>query len=1141
MPCTGTILYQQTFETGGNLFTALGWWALVFAQEGTAVADTIGVGNYSGAGLLGSTYGMRPSQAVERDATGTTPEAGVYLSPARWKTTTDDYTIPATTGARPFGSGVGCVSWVMDWSEQDRDDAAYHMYGMGIGRKGKPAPYEDGAIYATYWVGDDVWYVGTNPGLSPPNGTGGQEWEVAATLPPTPATVVAYRLEWVASTGIDWDAFNDGDDSLNNWATLVPANGTIRFYIDDVLVLERTDARVNLDPMAWETDRWQPTGETGRAGSVRFRPSGRLDFVEIRGEADVLYDCPGASAGSSLCGSDNVLTWIEQTQTTPGSPASLARVVSDIALNDLSTYYGGKKEPRVLGFGPITRRLSDVQGQWQGATMTWREAEIDRVLRGRLADGATRALTQTAVVCRMIREPEWVEKLPARTMFIGQVQRVQPGEDLSIDLEAGDTLARDVETEETQCPRRLISSQYLPGTPTAAIGLGEPILYGRLSGALSAVTPPVLDGDPARGAYVDGGVQNFGYGDLPDPPSAPSGVTLTEVGGGGIATDEGPSGSSTYYAFVTSVDADGNESDPDTFTQRDAGAVASVTIAGATAGITVAWTSPGSPEPVAYRVYLCWNYYGLRVVQRLQVAAGGALEATFTNCPTFTEWTLNDWTQLGVGAVRSPYSFYAYWAVTAVVAGDETALSAIGTALADGYRRPIRVEWEAVPNATEYRVYRRAYAGAPWDRRWTVDATGSPETLYLDDDLLDTGAAYISEGPVDKGIVPVTYVGQETLTATGETWYRFLVAGHAITAIDEWYLDGVLEDVGTAGVDYLIPGYAGWAERFGTPTYRDSLGRRYTLIYARGPKGDALAGVATGSPATATTSVLLLNVRGIEDQADGTGALITDAFEQFLHWFINWGPLGDYQTGAWLPAPTWTPLAEHCQIDTDSFRAASAAAALDVPGGYVGAGVLSEPASLRDWIARWCLSTDTRIGLNASGQWAVWRQSSDEEATIARTYTELRHIQAGSFTLTPLREEHWNRLLFVYRRNPATGDWDSGEQAITDAESIATYSDTRTRQTIELWFVASAAVATDILTRTLARHADPPLAVTFETIDLCGTLSELGDVIGVTHIAGAGPAGWTAYRLVVEGLIVQPDTARTTIETRALVAPHDAP
>ena len=981
-----------------------------------------------------------------------------------------------------------------------------------------------------------------------------------------PSLNVRYRLHDVHDGTTVRTIYKDGAAVSDNTITAMPdaAASAIYLGIDDASAAQPTSGNLGFVYLRAEvlSAEWiaaevsnlhDPGGFYGvddeEASPAQALVTQCVALVVLRRYEPVagedLYDCPGASPGSSLCGPDPVLTWIEETQYVPGSPDTLVRVVSDIALPDPRTYYHGKKEPRVLEFGKIARRLSDVQGQWQGATMRWREAEVDRVLRGRLAAADTRALTRTDVVCRMIRESDWAQKLDARTMFIGHVTRVAPfGEDLSTELEAGDQLARAIDAQEITCPRRLLSPLYFPGLPVDQIGVPEPILYGTLSGALSAVTPPVLTGDPARGAFVDGGVQVWGFDHLPDPPSAPTGVALAEGAGGSIDLGDAPG--DTFHAFVTAVDANGNESDPSTFAQLDAGTVPSVTISGNDKTITVSWDAPGSPAPAFHRVYLGWNYYGVVVVQMRQVG-GGDTSAVFDNTPSFAEGLLDDWSQLATGAVRAPFTWYGYYAVSAIdAAGEETALSDVGTAFARGYRRPIHVEWEEVPGATAYRVYRKPHPGAAYDRRWEVvvagsPPAGSPPVYSFDDDLVDTGVTYIADAPAPRGLVPVIYTGQETLTATGETWYRFLVASHAIAGIDEWYLDGVLEDPGTAGVDYLIPGWPGWTDRFGADTYRDLNGRRYTLIYARGPKGDALAGFG-GSPVTAgaATSGLALNLRGIESSAaaDGTGSLITDLHEQFLHWFINFGPLGDYQSGAWLPAPTWTPIADHCQIDTDSFRARATEAETFVAGGYVGGGQLREALSLRDWIARWCLSTDTRIGISASGQWRLTRQVPEPTTAVARTYTDVRHVQAGSLTIAHLDEEHWNALPYNYRDDPVAGAWEVADGLLVDAASVALYGQTRVGPSQDLYFVRAAPVATDILTRVLARHADPPLRVAWETIDLCGTLTELGEVIGLSSLAGTDVDAWTAFKLFVDGVVVDPQGHRTGIEARALVAPH---
>ena len=184
-----------------------------------------------------------------------------------------------------------------------------------------------------------------------------------------------------------------------------------------------------------------------------------------------LYTCATAEAGPSICGTEPVLTWIEQTYTRVGSPTSDARVVSDAPLNDPSGYYGGPKAPRVLGFGGITRALSDVQGQWTAATMRWREAEIDRIVRRRFADPAAYPVVNAVDVCRMIRESDWRDQGEARLMFMGHRLQAQPAEDLSIEQESGDLLARDLENagqEARIAPAALLGELHAGHSPGAA-------------------------------------------------------------------------------------------------------------------------------------------------------------------------------------------------------------------------------------------------------------------------------------------------------------------------------------------------------------------------------------------------------------------------------------------------------------------------------------------------------------------------------------------------------------------------------------------------------------------------------------------------------------------------------------------------
>ena len=359
------------------------------------------------------------------------------------------------------------------------------------------------------------------------------------------------------------------------------------------------------------------------------------------------------------------------------------------------------------------------------------------------------------------------------------------------------------------------------------------------------------------------------------------------------------------------------------------------------------------------------------------------------------------------------------------------------------------------------------------------------------------------------------------------------------------YLDGVALDPLTAGVDWLWPGTTAYTDRFGNPYYRDFNGRRYCVVYARGPNGDRAAsssgyeadasGGSPSSPSDADAAIVLTaNVEGIEDAADGTGSLIEDLFEQEIHWWVNWGPLGDYQSGAWLALPDWTPIEDHCKLSTDSWRAARDAARAAFGATITGAAVIRDRASMRDWIARWRLSTDTRLGINAAGQWIIaWH---DLAASPVAGFTEIRHIQAGSVQLEPLHDEHWTVIPYRFGETARDATWQEGE--LEDLDQTAAYGERRVAAVRELFFIRSAAVAAFLIARMLARHATVPWRATFETIDLCGTNVDLGDVINLTGSWGLGLDGWDTFPLVVERIVVLPDVQRTQLAARPQFPPQ---
>lgn len=581
---------------------------------------------------------------------------------------------------------------------------------------------------------------------------------------------------------------------------------------------------------------------------------------------------------------------------------------------------------------------------------------------------------------------------------------------------------------------------------------------------------------------------------------------------GGFADDDyiGPASSSwfgdqtgtgaTHYMALFS-DADG-----DNFTA----------IAAASCSISLSWTAWTPPAGVVlstYRVYYSdggeWRYFD------------NATAAVVLSSPT-------------QGVVTSGGSYY--YAVTAVFGGDQTVPSseALGSYGVRKTPTGVRITWNPLQGADSYYVYRRNLGGggdvtALYNRRWAVNG-GVGGLTYLVDDLKDTGAEVIDGVPKAQGILPVTYVGDVQLG--GATWRRLLVCGHALKQITAVYQKNAGDDEfaqvtpGQYGVDFLAPGFPLWGTYFGTD-YLDVNGRRYTLIYARGPLGDAAAD---------GTRPVRVNAKGIEDVGDGTGVLIEDGFSQYLHAMRNW-ILQDYQTGGWFATgPAWPDsfgLGATEVLDDASFTDASDLAKLRITGGYKGAFVMGANETqdtVRDWIQRFNLSLDAFAGFNRASQFFVTLiDTRSEILPDAQRFTQATDIFQGTFKVIDRPGDLENTVAYNFGRNYATGGWKYDTRSVSDQDSITNSLQEKKSQTIDLWLPPTSAQALDVASRRLLRTKETPRMVQFTT-GLQALNTELGDIIRVTHLEGIGGAGWVDRAVFLTRHELDPDRLTITLE-----------
>ncbi len=811
-------------------------------------------------------------------------------------------------------------------------------------------------------------------------------------------------------------------------------------------------------------------------------------------------------------------TWVELTDA-----ASALHVWSKVALPDPATYYGGYKEDRIISWSAIKRALSGRDGQYEGTSAGFVLSDWDRAIRALYGGLTTKYFKNRPFVERMISDAARRLLDTPRTIVRAIVRAVKPLSPLHFEIQGEDYFAQKfvAGSKETQIPRRVITRADFATCPTTVINKAVPVIYGSVSDEGSSTAPPILTGTTSRGAYYYG--QQFaGFGDLTSDAAVPTGVSAVAAAGGTLSANVP---NSEYGVIVTAVDASGRESNPAPFYYNGPGdgrgsfafgAMTGVVVDG-TQKLSVSWTA--SAGAVKYRVYLAWFYYGARFQQWIEVNAP-TVSCEFTKGPAWDVYAQTS-ADITPGASFINYSSgFLYYAVSAVMAdGGETARSSLALAGSGPYRRPLRIEWLAVTGATAYRIYRHPMFG-DFDHKWEVPATQT----YFDDDLLETGATIIDGAPAASGVVPVIYVGTEN-DSSGVPWHAFLVCGHAVKAITAWYAGGVRVDPGTAGVTWAVPGQSGYATYFpntGNPQYRDINGNRYTILYVRGP--DAEAAISGTRPIT-------VNVQGIENVGDGSGALITDAILQYRHALQNW-LIGEYASGAWLASPTFPDDATLAQIDDASFDTAAAIAATRIAGGYIGAFILGadgERISLRDAIARFNVSCDVNSGFNRKTQFFVVMESSD--VSLLETgvqVTQVREIFEGTFNVNEVDSDFFNVIPYTYGYNYREKKWTT-ETELPDQESINNYQEEKRDQTVSLYMIRSATVAADIISRRLVRSSETPRVVVW-TMGLAGLSIELGDVVLVTHTDGIGSGGWTNHPVRVIRHEVSPDQFTVAIE-----------
>jgi len=744
------------------------------------------------------------------------------------------------------------------------------------------------------------------------------------------------------------------------------------------------------------------------------------------------------------------LTWIELYHVNVlGAPKTYLWAPVDLV--DDGDYYGGFKEARVIGFGDITRGLSDERGNYESSEFSFVVSDTDRQIRTLLDSAKGKFFQNRMIIIRIIDDESRRQKVTPFVLVRGIVRDWKPRGPLHFEFTGRDFLASSLGAGnlEKNVPFRKLTRVDFPNIPAASEGLPVPILYGNLSDKKERTVT-------VQSNLINSQLEATVFG---APGSSTHIYTLTAVGApvdgfGTVCPDpQNPAQDNDHrqefaqsQCIVTNAPSvEEMQADPTRYIELRWGNVGS--------GQQALWW--GGPSDASYEGRLvCSRIYGRQVGSQPQQLLMGFGR----------QYALNKWNDTGI-ASRAPSS-QPPGVNNAVFEGDPTA----------------------------------------------------PGTQIK----LDQGS----------GVVPTIHVGEEIIGGT--TWQAFVVCGHAVKGIDEWYCGGVRQAASTEGANasFLIPGYAGYISQKGAATYQDRNGRRYTIIYAKGIKADQ---------AVDGTAPITLNVRGIEFAGDGTGLLIEQLADIYKHFVTNFG-FQAWESGPWLNAPVWEqgfdPVDQvKAQIDNTSFDTMRAVHANRVAGGYPGAIMFGAPGdgamNLRDALARLNLSCDCQSGFNRHSQFFV--SIFDDRISVldgAQLYTQKFDILQANFNLEPEIDKVENSVHYVWARRYATyapqtsssgigpAEW-IGIKTIEHAESISLLKETRQGPRLELWGVRDDAVAYDIAQRRLLANKEAPIPVKFTTT-LKGLTNEIGDVIAVDHVEGGGANGWVGRPLRIMRQITNP-------------------
>jgi hypothetical protein len=332
------------------------------------------------------------------------------------------------------------------------------------------------------------------------------------------------------------------------------------------------------------------------------------------------------------------------------------------------------------------------------------------------------------------------------------------------------------------------------------------------------------------------------------------------------------------------------------------------------------------------------------------------------------------------------------------------------------------------------------------------------------------------------------------------------------------------------GFDVMVPGYAGYSRPTPYEDFTDPTDNRKWRVTNFGIRGPLLREHMGGGPTIATNTI------GIEDQGDGTGLPIVDAFTAKNHWMDNClhqqrttPPIND---NLWAQTQSELPQWSDGITKTmeSSYRACQALTVRSLGGYGLRLGMyFDEGISLRDACQLWNDNLGCRTVNTRHGRMKVWMVDKYADTS---TWPRIDHVNRifGAVAAPRLVDEAMNVIRCGY-------DWDPDAQTFrVDGSFVKSDQAIRRNKGYEkpskhydFKMLTLKVFAEWRMNALLGAHQDGPIRVPLADCDIGVYDYDVGTGVIVTSIMGPGVDGYVDHAMYIEDRLGDLDQKTATL------------